>query len=314
MRNGSEAVRQSIDESLARLKTNYIDLLLIHWPVKDRVRDTWQVMEDYVRQGKVRSIGVSNFNRHHLDDLLSYAEIRPAVNQIEVHPLMTQEENIAYNQSLGIQVEAWGPFGQGDIDVIGHPLLQSLAAKYQKTASQIVLRWIIQRDLITIPRAKPNHFKENLDIMAFSLSNDDMQAISALNQNLRSNALNDPETFPWCYRLLGRHYALRYLEATNPQLAEVCRQKLAAAGLDKGGPVSSKLTIETKRSGETLSVVASEPVEKVDVVGFSGQTVKTFTLGGKKEFELTLKGLPKEKLVLVFQSVNGKATTDINLQ
>ena len=95
------------------------------------------------------------------------------------------------------QVEAWGPFGQGDIDVIGHPLLQSLAAKYQKTASQIVLRWIIQRDLITIPRAKPNHFKENLAIMTFSLSDDDMQAISALNQNLRSNVLNDPETFPW---------------------------------------------------------------------------------------------------------------------
>ena len=197
MRNGIEAVRQSIDESLARLNTGYIDLLLIHWPVKDCVRDTWQVMEDYVRQGKVRSIGVSNFNRHHLDDLLAYADIRPAVNQIEVHPLMTQEENIAYNHSLGIQVEAWGPFGQGDIDVIGHPLLQSLAAKYQKTASQIVLRWIVQRNLITIPRAKPNHFKENLDIIAFSLSDDDMQAISALNQNLRSNALNDPETFPW---------------------------------------------------------------------------------------------------------------------
>ena len=197
MRDGRDAVRQSIDESLAKLKTDYIDLLLIHWPVKDCVKHTWRVMEDYVQQGKVRSIGVSNFNRHHLDDLLSYAEIRPAVNQIEVHPLMTQEENIAYNHSLGIQVEAWGPFGQGDIDVIGHPLLQSLAAKYQKTASQIVLRWIIQRDLITIPRAKPNHFKENLDIMAFSLSDDDMQAISALNQNLRSNALNDPETFPW---------------------------------------------------------------------------------------------------------------------
>ena len=75
--------------------------------------------------------------------------------------------------------------------------MQSLAAKYQKTSSQIVLRWIVQRNLITIPRAKPNHFKENLDIMAFSLSDDDMQAISALNQNLRSNALNDPETFPW---------------------------------------------------------------------------------------------------------------------
>jgi len=197
MRNGSEAVRQSINESLTRLKTDYIDLLLIHWPVKDCVKHTWQVMEDYVRRGKVHSIGVSNFNRHHLDDLLVYADIHPAVNQIEVHPLMTQEENIAYNHQLGIQVEAWGPFGQGDIDVIGHPLLQSLASKYQKTASQIVLRWIVQRNLITIPRAKPNHFAENLDVMTFALSDADMQAISALNQNLRSNVLNDPETFPW---------------------------------------------------------------------------------------------------------------------
>ena len=192
MRKGSQAVADSIDESLAKLDMGYVDLLLIHWPVKDCVKHTWQVMEDYVRQGKVRSIGVSNFNRHHLDDLLAYAEIRPVVNQIEVHPLMTQEENIAYNHGLGIQVEAWGPFGQGDIDVIGHPVLQSLAKKYDKTASQIVLRWIVQRDLITIPRAKPNHFAENLEIMAFSLLDEDMQAISALNQNLRSNVLNDP--------------------------------------------------------------------------------------------------------------------------
>ncbi len=197
MRNGSEAVRQSINESLTKLKTDYIDLLLIHWPVKDCVKHTWQVMEDYVRQGKVRSIGVSNFNRHHLDDLLTYADIRPVINQIEVHPLMTQEENIAYNHQLGIQVEAWGPFGQGDIDVIGHPLLQSLAEKYHKTASQIVLRWIVQRNLITIPRAKPSHFAEHLSVMTFALSDIDMQAISSLNQNLRSNVLNDPETFPW---------------------------------------------------------------------------------------------------------------------
>ena len=197
MREGQQAVRQSIDESLSKLNTGYIDLLLIHWPVKDCVKHTWQVMEDYVRQGKVRSIGVSNFNRHHLDDLLAYAEIRPVINQIEVHPLLTQEENIAYNHAQGIQVEAWGPFGQGDIDVVGHPLLQALAQKYQKTASQIVLRWIIQRNLITIPRAKPNHFTENLEVLTFSLSDEDMQSISALNQNLRSNVLNDPETFPW---------------------------------------------------------------------------------------------------------------------
>ena len=197
MRDGKLAVQKSIDESLSKLKTDYIDLLLIHWPVRDCVKDTWQVMEDYVQQGRVKLIGVSNFNRRHLDDLLAYAKISPVINQIEVHPFMTQEENIAYNHQLGIQVEAWGPFGQGDIDVVGHPLLQSLAAKYQKTASQIVLRWIVQRGLITIPRAKPNHFAENLEIMAFSLSADDMHAISGLNQNLRSNVLNDPETFPW---------------------------------------------------------------------------------------------------------------------
>lgn len=197
MREGKDAVRQSIDESISKLKTSYLDLLLIHWPVKNCVKDTWQVMEQFVRDGKVRSLGVSNFNRHHLDDLLSYAEIRPVINQIEVHPLMTQEENIAYNHAQGIQVQAWGPFGQGDIDVIGHPLLQSLAQKYNKTASQIVLRWIVQRNLITIPRCKPNHFNENLEIMKFALSDADMASISALNQNLRSNVLNDPETFPW---------------------------------------------------------------------------------------------------------------------
>jgi 2,5-diketo-D-gluconate reductase A len=197
MREGEQAVRDAIDASLSNLNTAYIDLLLIHWPVKGCVKETWQVMEKYVHRGLVKSIGVSNFNRHHLDDMLQYAEIRPAVNQIEVHPLMTQEENIAYNHKLGIQVEAWGPFGQGDIDVIGHPLLQSLAQKYQKTSSQIVLRWIVQRGLITIPRAKPNHFAENLEIMTFELSEEDMQAISGLNQNLRSNVLNDPENFPW---------------------------------------------------------------------------------------------------------------------
>lgn len=197
MRGGRETVRKAINQSIEKLKTDYLDLLLIHWPVKDKVKDTWQVMEEFVREGKIRSIGVSNFNRNHLDDLMSYAEIKPVINQIEVHPFMTQEEIIAYNRSLGIQIQAWGPFGQGDIDVIGHPLLQSLARKYGKTASQIVLRWIVQRDLITIPRAKPNHFKENLGILEFALSDNDMLAISSLNQNLRSNEKNNPDCFPW---------------------------------------------------------------------------------------------------------------------
>lgn len=197
MRQSADVIAMSIEQSLADLQCSYLDLLLIHWPVKDCVKKTWQVMEQYVIQGKVRSIGVSNFNRSHLDDLLSYATIRPVINQIEVHPFMSQQENIDYNRSLGIQVQAWGPFGQGDIDVIGHPALQNLAMKYQKTPSQIVLRWIVQRGLITIPRAKPNHFAENLAIMQFSLTDDDMDMINSLNCNLRSNVLNDPDSFPW---------------------------------------------------------------------------------------------------------------------
>lgn len=197
MREGMDHARKAISKSIEDLKTDYLDLLLIHWPVQDHVKDTWKVMEEFVREGKIRSIGVSNFNRHHLEDLFSYAEIKPVINQIEVHPFMTQEENIAYNRSLGIQVQAWGPFGQGDIDVIGNPLLQALAQKYGKTASQIVLRWIVQRDLITIPRAKPNHFKENLEVMQFELSDEDMRQISGLNLNMRSNVKNDPENFPW---------------------------------------------------------------------------------------------------------------------
>lgn len=197
MRKSDDEIRASIDESLAKLQTSYLDMLLIHWPVENCVKRTWQIMEKFVRDGKVRSIGVSNFNAHHLDDLLTYAEIRPVLNQIEVHPLMSQEENIAINRERGLQVQAWGPFGQGDIDVTGNDTIQQLASRYGKTPSQIVLRWILQRGLITIPRCKPNHFAENLELFGFSLDDEAMTAINALNVNLRSNKDNDPENFPW---------------------------------------------------------------------------------------------------------------------
>lgn len=197
MRNGKDAVRKSIDESLTKLKTDYLDLLLIHWPVKNCIKGTWQVMEEYVLNGSIRSIGLSNFNPHHIVDLMEYAKIRPVINQIELHPFMSQEENIAFNREYDIQVVGWAPFGQGDIDVIGHPLLQKLAVKYGKTASQIVLRWVVQKGLITIPRCKPNHFAENLEVMHFNLSDEDMALINGLNENRRSSKDNDPETFPW---------------------------------------------------------------------------------------------------------------------
>lgn len=110
---------------------------------------------------------------------------------------MSQVDNVAYNRQLGIQVVGWAPFGQGDIDVPGHPLLKEIASRYGKTSSQIVLRWVIQRGLITIPRAKPNHFQENLDVLHFELASEDMALIDGLNENRRSSSLNDPDSFPW---------------------------------------------------------------------------------------------------------------------
>jgi len=116
MRNG--IVRQSLDKSLANLGTDYIDLVLIHWPVKGHIKETWQILEEYVDKGKILSIGVSNFNPHHLDELLEYARIRPVVNQIEVEPYMTQHDVVGYTFRKGIQVEAWGPLGQGVTGVL----------------------------------------------------------------------------------------------------------------------------------------------------------------------------------------------------
>ena len=113
MRGGAEAVRESIEKSLADLGTGYIDLMLIHWPVAGKIRETWEVMEEYVNTGKLRAIGLSNFNPHHIDELLSYARIRPVINQIEIHPYMTQYNVSGYNFRNGIHTEAWGPLGQG---------------------------------------------------------------------------------------------------------------------------------------------------------------------------------------------------------
>lgn len=197
MRNSAEEIRQSVEVSMSKLGVDYLDLVLIHWPVMDHLQKTWSVLEDFVAEGKVRSLGVSNFNRHHLEDLFKFAKVRPVLNQIEIHPYHTQEENVAYDRSEGLQVEAWGTFGQGNMDIIGDPLLQEIAAKYGKTASQIVLRWCVQRGLVVIPRARVRHMQENLDVATFELSEEDMTRISSLNRNLRSSEANDPENFTW---------------------------------------------------------------------------------------------------------------------
>lgn len=197
MRKGQEAVSASIVKSLDKLGCGYLDFLLVHWPVKNRIKDTWQVMEEYVRQGKVRSIGVCNFNPHHLEDLLAYARIKPVMNQIELHPLHSQEDNVAFDKSLGIQVQSWGPFGHGIVDMTAILEIREIAAQYDRTPSQIILRWILQRGLACIPRAKVSHFKENLEVTDFVLSDEDMARVSALNKNRRSSEDDNPEDFAW---------------------------------------------------------------------------------------------------------------------
>ncbi|HRP32090.1 MAG TPA: aldo/keto reductase [Agriterribacter sp.] len=194
MRN--RTVKQSIDTSLEKLGSEYIDLMLIHWPVKEHIRETWQIMEDYVNKGLIKSIGLSNFNPHHIDDLLKYAKIKPVLNQIENHPTFSNMENTGITLYKDIAVECWSPLASGkDLD---NTVLTSLAKKYNKSVAQIILRWDMQRGLISVTRStKVHHMKEDINIFDFELSPADMSIINGVNLNQRTNAKNDPENFPW---------------------------------------------------------------------------------------------------------------------
>ncbi len=194
MRN--RTVRESLDKSLADLGGEYIDLVLIHWPVKEHIRETWQIMEEYVDKGLVRSIGLSNFNPHHIDSLLEYARIKPVLNQIEIHPYFTQEDNVAYNRSKDIVVQGWSPLGSGTI--LDDETIAGVAQRYGKSPAQVIIRWHLQRGLVTIPRTdNPDYIAENINVFDFELSEEDMKLISNLNTNQRRDARNDPENFPW---------------------------------------------------------------------------------------------------------------------
>ena len=196
MRNGT--VRQSLDKSLADLGVDYIDLVLIHWPVEGHIKETWQILEEYVDKGKIRSIGVSNFNPHHIDSLLTYARIRPVVNQIEIHPYMVQIEKSGYNFQQDIQTEAWGPLGQGITGELQDSAIGEIAKRHGKSIAQVILRWHLQRGLVTIPRCDNDSYtEENINIFDFELSAAEMEIITGLNRNQRTNEKNDPDNFPW---------------------------------------------------------------------------------------------------------------------
>jgi 2,5-diketo-D-gluconate reductase A len=196
MRGGADVVRESIRGSLAALGGSYIDILLIHWPVKGRLEETWKVMEEFVAEGSVRALGLCNCNPHHIDEILAVATVKPVFNQIELHPYLAQGEVSAESRKRGLEIESWGPLGQGRNGVREDPVIVAIAAAHGKSVAQVIIRWHIQRGNIVIPgSSKPEHIAENFDVFDFALSPDEMRAIDALDRNERINPKNDPETY-----------------------------------------------------------------------------------------------------------------------
>ncbi|GEO25372.1 glyoxal reductase [Alicyclobacillus acidoterrestris] len=188
---GYDTALRAFEASNKRLGLEYVDLYLIHWPVKGKYKDSWKALEKLYKDGVVRAIGVSNFHIHHLEDLLADAEIVPAVNQVECHPLLTQTELRTFCADHKIQFEAWSPLMQGHLD---NEVLVNIAKKYNKTPAQVVLRWDLQHGIVTIPKSiRESRIIENAQVFDFELSTDDMHAIDALNENRRFGA--DPDNF-----------------------------------------------------------------------------------------------------------------------
>ncbi len=180
---GYERTLKAFERSCRQLKTDYLDLYLIHWPQQEFM-DTWKALEELYREKKVRVIGVSNFTIEHLKLLLQQAEIKPMINQVELHPSNSQPELRKFCTDEGIVVEAWSPLMRGRITEI--PELIELSKKHKKTVAQIVIRWQLQSNIVTIPKSSTtSRIKENFDVLDFELSEDDLKQIEALNTDER---------------------------------------------------------------------------------------------------------------------------------
>ncbi|OZQ70489.1 aldo/keto reductase [Paenibacillus sp. VTT E-133280] len=189
---GYEETIAAYETSLAKLGLEYLDLYLIHWPVKGKYKETWRALETLYKEGRVKAIGVSNFQIHHLEEVMKNAEIKPMVNQVELHPYLSQQALLSFCQEQGIQLEAWSPLMQGQL--LDQPVLKQIAAKHSKSVAQVIIRWDLQRGIITIPKSTKEHrIIENVDVFDFLLTEEDMNLINALNQDQRVGP--DPDNF-----------------------------------------------------------------------------------------------------------------------
>lgn len=193
-----ERAKTAFEQSLSKLGLDYLDLYLIHQPYSDYY-GAWRAMEELHAEGKIRAIGVSNFYPGRLADLLSFNKVTPAVNQIELNPFHQRTEDVEYMNSKGVQVEAWGPFAEGKNNLFTNEVLTAIGDKYHKSVAQVVLRWDIQRGIVTIPKSvRRERMEENFNIFDFELDAQDLAAIDALDtgQSLFMNH-DDPNTAEW---------------------------------------------------------------------------------------------------------------------
>lgn len=189
---GYDSTLEAYQTSLKKLDLDYLDLYLIHWPVKGKYKDTWRALERIYHEGRVRAIGVSNFHIHHLKDVFQGSTIKPMINQVEFHPHLIQQELRAFCKEQGIQFEAWSPLMQGKL--LDNPTLQGIADKYGKSIAQVIIRWDLQNDVVTIPKSiKEHRIIENSNVFDFELTKEDLEQIDALNQNQRVGS--DPDNF-----------------------------------------------------------------------------------------------------------------------
>lgn len=201
---GYESTKKAFAKSLERLQLDYLDLYLIHQPFGD-VYGSWRAMEELYREGKIRAIGVSNFQMDRLVDLIIHNEVVPAVNQIETHPFCQQIESAKLMEEYNVQIESWAPFAEGRNNIFQNEVLGSIAQKYNKSVAQVILRWLTQRGIVAIPKSvHKERIIENFHIFDFELSQEDMESIAALDtKKSLFFSHNDPEIVKWlCNRKL----------------------------------------------------------------------------------------------------------------